>query len=97
MGELNERELYRRYVYMKSTHWQYEREWRVWYPHSDKTQTFDTIPIRPNEFKAIYLGCCIREKTKQDILTLIKRNFPDTLVFQACKAADSYGLLFAEV
>jgi hypothetical protein len=97
MGELNERELYRRYAYIKSEHWSYEREWRVWYPNSDKTQKFDTIPIRHNEFKAIYLGCCIEGKKKQDILTLVKKNFPGTQVFQAFKASDSYGLLFAKI
>jgi hypothetical protein len=90
-------DLYRRYAYIKSNHWSYEREWRVWYPGADRTQKFDTTPIRPNEFKAIYLGCCISPKIKDDILALIKKNFQGTRIFQARKALDSYGLNFIEI
>jgi hypothetical protein len=95
--KLDERALYAQYAYIKSNHWSYEREWRVWYPMSDTTQMFDTMPIRPSEFKAIYLGCRIDETTKQDVLRLLAKGFPKTRVFQAQKAEDAYELTYTEI
>jgi Protein of unknown function (DUF2971) len=54
--ELNFSGLYKRYAYAKSDHWSYEKEWRVWYPFSESTTSFDTVPLRKSEVKARVLG-----------------------------------------
>lgn len=95
--KLDGKNLNARYVSTKSDVWSYEREWRVWYPMFDATQMFDTMPIRPSEFKAIYFGCRISETTKQEALRLLKENFPRTRVFQANKMENAYELTYTEI
>ena len=54
-------ELYRRYVFYKSRHWCYEREWRVWYPRaSTSTGSYDDTPIRQSELASVIIGCKAR-------------------------------------
>lgn len=96
-GELDEKSLYKRYAYIKSDHWSYEREWRVWYPLSDTTKKYDKVPIRTNELKGLYLGCCIDTEEKNEILKLLKSNFPDARAYQAHKKESSYELIYTEI
>lgn len=62
--------LYRRYAYAKSSHWAYEKEWRVWYPLST-TDQYDYAPINPKEFKAIYIGCRARPEFREAVVNLV--------------------------
>jgi hypothetical protein len=89
--------LYRRYVYCKSDHWIYEKEWRVWYPLADSTGLFDTMPVRPSEFRALYLGCQMSSEDKVALLALVRKFFPSTRTYQASKRAAAYELVYTEV
>lgn len=71
--------LYRRYAYCKSDHWAYEKEWRVWYPLSE-SELYDTMPIRPSEFRALYLGCQMPPETRDELLDLVRGSFASTRV-----------------
>jgi len=89
--------LYRRYVYCKSDHWIYEKEWRVWYPLAESNGLHDTMPIRPSEFRALYLGCQISPDEKDTILALVRTHFPSTRTYQATKSAGAYELVYTVV
>lgn len=90
-------QLYHRYAYHKSKHWKYEKEWRVWYPLSKSSGFYDTVPVRPSEFRALYLGCQICDEDKRALLELVRKHFPSTRVFQAAKSAVAYELEYTEI
>jgi hypothetical protein len=89
--------LYRRYVFCKSEHWKYEKEWRVWYPLSDPTGLYDTVPIRTSGFRALYLGCQTRAEDKDALLGLVRQHYPSTRVYQASKSPVAYALAYTEI
>jgi hypothetical protein len=89
--------LYRRYVYCKSDHWRYEKEWRVWYPLADSAGLYDTMPVRASEFRALYLGCQMRAEDKDATLALVRNHFPSTRTYEASKSAGAYELVYTEV
>lgn len=95
--KLDSENLFRRYAYTKSNHWEYEREWRVWYPYSDPAELFDTVPIRESELKALYLGCRIDKEQKAEMLRLLRAHFPKAKAFQAVKTDAVYALTFTEI
>lgn len=97
MKKLDNDALYKRYAYIKSSEWAYEREWRVWYPLADKRQLYDEVPIRKSEFKCIYIGCCAKPEFERSITELIRNTFPDTKVFRATKRLDEYALKYIEI
>ncbi len=88
--------LYHRYAYYKSDHWAYEKEWRVWYPLAD-SGLYDTMPVRPSEFRALYLGCQMRDELRNRLLSQVREHFPSTRVYQASKSAVAYKLEYTEV
>lgn len=87
--------LYRRYAYIKSDHWAYEQEWRVWYPFSS-TKDHDLNPINPAELKAVYFGCRIDSDTRERLTALLRAGFPDVRLLQAKRRNDAYALEFTE-
>ena len=89
--------LYRRYVYCKCDHWKYEKEWRVWYPLAESSGLYETMPVRPSEFRALYLGCQMCDDDKRALLELVHEHFPSTRIYQASKSTVAYELEYAEV
>lgn len=96
LNKFNVSDLSRRYVYSKSTHWAHENEWRVWYPLST-TALHDDMPIRQNEFIAIYIGCRATNEFRADVRDIVKSNFNTTKIFQAIKREEIYALEYIEV
>ena len=88
--------LSRRYVYSKSRHWSYEREWRVWYPLST-TSLYDDMPIRDTEFAAVYVGCCATDAFRAEIKSTVTGFYPGVRIFQARKNEEAYALEYTEV
>lgn len=88
--------LYRQYAYAKSSHWAYEREWRVWYPFSKSTAPHDDIPIPASELRALYIGCKASAKFSEDVITLIGQSYPMARIYRATKREDMYALQFVE-
>jgi len=93
---LNPQELSRRYVCSKSDHWEYEQEWRVWYPLSN-TERYDDMPLCPEELAAIYLGCKSKPDFRDRIRRLRDKKFPATRIFQATKHDYLYGVQYTAV
>lgn len=88
--------LYRRYAYAKSIHWSYEREWRVWYPLADLRGQYDVMPIRPSEFRALYIGCKASPRFVEEATELMRSSFPSAMIFRAHKSETAYELQYTE-
>ena len=88
----------RRYVYSKSTHWSYEREWRVWYPLMPAPQVlYEDVPLRQSEVAALYLGCRAKPSFVREATTLAKEALPKAKLFQAAKREDAYAIGYTEI
>lgn len=88
--------LYRRYAYLKSKHWSYEQEWRVWYPLASHVDQYDDVPLQKSEFAAIYLGCRATPQFVAEVTQFVRDAFPDVRIFQASKNERAYALDYAE-
>ena len=93
LKRLDAQSLYRRYAYVKSDHWAYEQEWRVWYPFSDSTD-HDLIPISTAELKAVYFGCRMDPEVQRRLTTLLRVGFPGARLLKANRRSDAYALEF---
>lgn len=89
--------LTRRSVYTKSSHWSYEREWRVYYPLSEKPGPFDEVGLRSSEFKAIYFGCKAEPSFVASARALLSANFPLVTQWAAERQISRYGVSFREI
>lgn len=97
MGRLDAKNLYRRYAYIKSVHWSYEREWRVWYPYSDSPEPYDYVPLRESEFAALYFGCRADLNFIRKASELVRLSFPNCRTFKAEKKNHEYALEYTEI
>lgn len=90
--------LNRRYVYYKSSHWSYEKEWRVWYPIIPAPTTdYTDNPILEAEFPAMYIGCKADDAFVKDAVKLARASFPHLRIYRAHRRRDDYGLEYAEI
>ncbi len=90
--------LYKRYAYVKSKHWNYEKEWRVWYPLIPTPDgLWYDCPIRESEFAAVYIGCRAEPSFAADIISLTKAAFPQACIYTAHKSQTAYALDFTEI
>ena len=97
VGQIDTNELYRRYAYIKSTHWSYEREWRVWYPYSHSTGLYDPVPLGQSEFAALYFGCRADPDFVSKATDLMRLSFPNSRAFKAHRKEREYALEYAEI
>lgn len=88
--------LTRRSVYTKSDHWSYEREWRVYYPLSEKPGLFEFNTLRASEFKAIYFGCRAEPSFMRGACDLLAEHYPATTQWTAQRQASAYAVSFCE-
>jgi len=89
---------YKRYVLTKSKHWEYEHEWRVWYPLIPATESLhQDLNIRPSELSAIYLGCRANPIFSKEIIALTNATFPKTRIYRMQKSKTSYALDHEEI
>lgn len=90
--------LYLRYPTIKSRHWEYEKEWRVWYPRSTPSQLpYDELKINSRDLKAVYIGCRASDEFCRNIERLVHSGFPGTKVYVALKKHGTFGLEFKEI
>jgi hypothetical protein len=78
----------------KSTHWRYEREWRVVISARDKTKLWETIPFFKRELGAVYLGCRMKEEDKEEAIALTRSQYPHAKLYQAKKHPTNFALVF---
>lgn len=89
--------LHQRYVLHKSQEWNYENEWRVWYPNSATEGYHDYIPITYDEFPALFIGCRADSTFVDNITALTRANFPTTRIFKAKRRIGLYRLEYTEI
>ncbi len=77
--------------------WHYEREWRIVTSLRDKTKPFEILPFAPEEVGAVYLGCKIADRDRQEIIEVSRRKYPTAEIYQAVKHENEYALNFSEV
>lgn len=95
LRRLDMNKLYMGYVYHKSSHWSYEKEWRVWYPSSaPSTELFEDMSIRQSEFVALYLGCRAEAPFIQQVVSMARKAFPRIKIFKAHKENNAYSLRY---
>jgi hypothetical protein len=97
LKKLDSDQLYQRYVYYKSRHWSYEKEWRAWYPLATSPEMYDTVSIRPNELRAIYFGCRASESFINEAMRLLRSAFPKATPYRASKSEGAYEISFHEI
>lgn len=84
-----------RMIYTKSDEWSYEREWRI--QSGDGRMPIDPVEYAEfgsRELHAVYFGCKASQETKDLLLPLLHKHYPDTLVFQASRVTHAYALSF---
>lgn len=90
--------LYKRYAYYKSSHWIYEREWRVWYPTIPPSDgLYEDVPIRQSEFASLYIGCRSEPDFTARAISLTRSAFPNARIYKAKKREGVYGLEYTEI
>jgi hypothetical protein len=88
----------RRYIYYKSCHWSYEKEWRVWYPLiPTPSDNYTDTPILEAEFPAMYIGCKASDSFVEGATKLGRASFPKLRIFRARRCPFDYSLEYAEV
>lgn len=93
--KLNFDSLFTLFSTTKSKHWSYEKEWRcIGTKKSDSVKLYDFDPILFEEIAAIYMGCKITNKDKDDILSLLTGNLETVDVYIGKKDKYEYSLEF---
>jgi hypothetical protein len=96
--ELNDDDLFIRFVSTKSDHWAYEKEWRIiGQKKSESKEPFQYQNILPDEIEAIYLGCRIKPDNEKEIITLVRNNYSRTEIFKAKIGEQRYSIEFDRV
>jgi hypothetical protein len=95
--ELDFGEVFERFVLTKSDHWCYEQEWRGLSQLNDRTAGFDFEPLITQELGAVYLGVKLDSAHREQLLAIVRRDFPDTDVFQAVPSKHTYALEFERI
>ncbi len=80
-AELQRESIVKRTVLSKATDWQYEQEWRV-YDFSQTTEV-EFLNYHPPELAAIYFGCRINDKDKEEIAAMAASINPSVELFTA--------------
>ncbi len=58
-------------AYLKHEDWAYENEWRVHRPHENNDGDYNDWSENPKVFSAIYFGCRINDKDRDDLKKIL--------------------------
>ena len=87
--------IYKTSALTKSSHWRYEKEWRIMFPFSkDNTTAPQAMPFNHGDVHAVYLGCKIHPEKFNEISEILKNDFPLVKVFKAVPNSEKYSLDF---
>jgi len=97
LAEMDLPALTRRSIYTKSDHWSYEKEWRVYYPLSDKPGLFEDVNLRSTELKAVYFGCKADPSFVAKTCDLLGTHYPLAKKYNSQRRAAAFELSFSEI
>jgi hypothetical protein len=89
--------IFNKFILAKSSHWQYEEEWRVVKPVGCPAEGYCYESFIPEELEAIYLGCKIDPEVLKKIKGFIQKKFKNIKLYQAYTDTQSYGLNFKKI
>ncbi len=90
--------IFTKFATTKSDHWSYEKEWRcIGSAQEGQEGPFKLEPILPQEIEAVYLGCNICPKDKEDILNLLTSDLEHAQIYQAKKKQNHFALRFVRI
>jgi hypothetical protein len=83
-------------VILKHRDWEYEREWRCYWPLLDRDVPAGFTDYRQDArlFESIYLGCCMPDNEAQEFVQLVRHHLPATPVFKVRKSTANFDLQF---
>lgn len=85
------------YVLVKSASWEYEKEWRSLATADAPTNPYRYSELAPEELEAVYLGCRMSSTDREDAVRLVRKNFPETRIYQARKSDVQFAIEFQEI
>lgn len=79
-----------------------EAEWRCFHEETgevaaDAGEWYSLRPFPAAELRAVYLGACMAETQRDEIVRMVRSGFPDTRVYQAAPVPGRYELAFMQV
>ncbi len=81
--------------YVKSKDWRYEKEWRISITSEDYPLNDAIYYEEPSEvFGAIYLGCRMPQRDKEQIMKLASQSLPNMEIWQAIQGKKAYKIQF---
>ena len=86
-----------KFNFTESDHWSYEKEWRIILKKQNSGTDYDLRYLHEEELEGIYLGCKMRQESKQEILNLINTKRKKVKIFQANKHSRLFKLDFEQV
>ena len=95
--ELDEEKVFQRFAFAKGADWQYEQEWRGMSELHDRVNGYDFDPLIADELDTVYFGAKIDQGNREQLLALLKREYPNTKIVQARLSRQRYALEFENV
>lgn len=95
---LDYKQLFIKHLYMKTTDWEYEKEWRVaTFIRPGESGHCSDYPIHPRNFGAIYLGQDISKEDETDILALLDHELSHVSAYKAVHISKERRLQFNRI
>lgn len=79
-------------IYTKSSHWAYEREWRVFAGRGRSDNSYEDIPFDARELNGVIFGVRTAETERQTLVDLLTADYPHVELLQAMPRSDTFGL-----
>ncbi len=76
----------------KSSHWKYEKEWRIFNKNSNKAEKYPTSSLT-----GVYLGPEIDNSHAEIIRLIIQQQNPNVKIYKGARSMDAYKVAFSEI
>ncbi|MGB9114636.1 DUF2971 domain-containing protein [Bradyrhizobium sp.] len=90
--DLRRESIAERTIFSKALDWQYEKEWRVYFPSKDAGDEF--LNFHAQELSAVYFGCKVEDADRNAIIALSRAINPTVEIFSARKSGREFAIEF---
>jgi hypothetical protein len=84
---------FKKQIFSKWNKWQYENEFRLTKNHIKNRK----IKIPKTAFKEVILGFQMPEKQRAKLIKLVRRNFPEILIYEALPNEEKFNIEIKEI
>lgn len=81
-------------VRSKNMVWKREDEWRLMWLNDETRLKTLRLDLLDDTITAVYLGCLVADRVRDDFAVETKRNFPNAAVFVGKRSKSEFGLVF---